>query len=103
MTTVNTLVLTVTVLLTFALVAAGAPAIASAQYLGGGTPNQSENGFIDEREYTVSNPYISNKETVVPSLVPLITLWVIGVAAGGIVLAFFIKGRSGRHATVGKG
>ena len=47
--TVNTLVLTVTVLLTFALVAAGAPAIASAQYLGNvGSDVDDQTGTLKE-------------------------------------------------------
>ena len=48
MNTVNTLVLAVTVLLTFALVAAGVPAIASAQYFGNDGAGKVDASTLEE-------------------------------------------------------
>ena len=126
----NTLVLTVTVLLTFALVATGAPASASAQYLGNvgndnpcgfTTPCTSEPSTQRKGNVVVDDPCgltveealkkctykavidIPPPSPVEYSAVPFIILSIMGVAAGAIVSAFFIKGRSGRHAAVGTG
>ena len=48
MNAVNTLVLTVTVLLTFTLVAAGAPASASAQYFGNDGAGKVDASMLEE-------------------------------------------------------
>ena len=92
-------------LLTLALVAAGAPAIASAQYLSDDALDQSGDGFIiDERIHPkIPNPSTYHEETTIVSHTPFVTLLIMGVAAGAITLTFFIKGRSGRHAAVGDG
>lgn len=127
--TVNALVLTVTVFLTFALVAAGAPANASAQYLGNvgdsnpcgfttpctSNPNTQRKGNVvvnDPCGLTVTEALkkcpsksvigIPPPPPVEYSAVPFIILSIMGVATGAIASAFFIKGRSGRHAAVGK-
>ena len=109
MTTVNTLVLTVTVLLTFALVATGAPTSASAQYLNSGdvddwtgTPTLEEIIEI-HGEFFVYGCCEKSPGMSIPSLVPFITLLIMGVVAGCIISVFLIKGRSGRHAAIRKG
>ena len=92
-------------LLTLVLVATGAPAIASAQYFGGDALDQSRDGFtFDELIHAkISNPSTYHAETAVLSHAPFVTLLIMGVTAGAIASTFFIKGRSGRYATVGDG
>ena len=95
--TVNTLVLTVAVLLTFALVAPGAPASASAQYLGG--EDQVSVDDLEGHVFGSPQPYSG----AILSPIPFITFLILGIVASGIAAAFFIKGRSGGHAAMGNG
>ena len=101
MNAVNTLVLTVMVLLTFVVAATGAPASVSAQYLG------NIGSDADERTGSLKEVIGSGPGTPPPpveySTIPFIILSIMGVAAGAIASAFFIKGRSGRHAAVENG
>ncbi len=106
---VNALVLTVTVILTFALVATGAPAIASAQYLGNDGAGKVDASTLEEvlkiksdqvrlvedMKYPTWNPY--------PHHPQLGTFVIAGAAVGGVTAVFLIKGRSGRYAAMGNG
>ena len=92
-------ILTVTVLLTLAL-AVGAPTIASAQYFNNITNPKTLEEVMKLQEYTVSvSP---------PNDQPDPHFTFIGIMIGtfislGIIAAvFFIKGRSGKYAAVGR-
>ena len=109
MNTVNTLILTVTVLLTFTLVATGAPTSASAQYLGNDGAGKVDASTLEEVlkiksdqvrlvesiKYPTWNPY--------PHHPQLGTFVIVGAAVGSVAAVFFIKGRSGRYAAMGNG
>ena len=101
-------ILTVTVLLTLTL-AAGAPTIASAQYLGNtgvggetGANTLEEVLRIKSEQVNIAWPPPDGGPILEP---PSHRMLVFMVAAllGGIATIFFIKGRSGKYAAIGRG
>lgn len=104
----NTLVLTITVLLAFALVATGAPAIASAQYLGNagagdGTGNLTLEEALELQRERVGGPIVGIHHSGPSVPQPDIGMYIImGAVFGSVSAVFFIKGRSGRYAAIEK-
>ena len=97
----NVPILTAAVVMSFVLVATGAPMIASAQYLGSG--DQVGVDQLNQYEGSAYPPEGYGSEMSIHSLAPFITFLILGIVAGGIAAVFFIKGRSYRHTAVGKG
>ena len=105
----NILVLTVAVLLTFALVAVGAPAIASAQYLGNAGTGKVDASTLEEvlkiksDQVQLVNDIKYSTWNFYPHPPQLGTFVIVGAAVGSVAAVFFIKGRSGRYAAMGNG
>ena len=100
-------ILTVTVLLTLTL-AAGAPTIASAQYFGGSHAGENTGAHTLEEVLRIQSSRVTSEEfqgcgpVLAPG--PNSALMIIGTTLlGGIGAVFFIKGRSGKYAAIGRG
>ena len=109
MNTVNNLVLTVAVLLTFALMATGVPAIASAQYFGNDGAGKVDASTLEEvlkiksDQVQLVNDIKYSTWNFYPHPPQLGTFVIVGAAVGSVAAVFFIKGRSGRYAAMGNG
>ena len=106
---VNALVLTVTVLMTFALVVTGATEIASAQYLGNNGAGKIDSSTLEE-VLKIKSDQVRHVENIKypPGTIhqhnpQFGTFVIVGAAVGGVTAVFLIKGRSGRYATMGNG
>lgn len=113
MNSANPLVLTVTVLLAFALVATGAPASVSAQYLGNDGAGKVDASTLEE-VLKIKSDQVENAElekypptpgsgTIpLPHPAPFSVFVFIGIVVGIAATVFFVKGRTGRYAAMGK-
>ena len=90
-------ILTVTVLLTLVL-AVGAPTIASAQYFSNITNPKTLEEVMKLQEYTVSVSPPNDQHDPHFMFIGIM----IGASLGIIAAVFFIKGRSGKYAAVGR-
>ena len=100
-------ILTVTMLLTLTL-AAGVPTIASAPYLGNVDVGEEAGANILEEVLRIQSSRVTSEEfqgcgpVLAPG--PNSALMIIGTTLlGGIGAVFFIKGRSGKYAAIGRG
>ena len=92
-------ILTVTVLLTLVL-AVGAPTIASAQDFSNGTGPKTFEEALKLQKHTIS---VSPPNGQPDSHFMFIGIMIVAFIGLGIIAAvFFIKGRSGKYATVGR-
>ena len=106
-------ILTATVLLTLTL-AAGVPTIASMPYLGNvGIDGETGANTLEEvlkikSEQVILVDSIKHQSPgvgtiLLPDAAPIGKLMILGVLFGIIAAVFFIRGRSGKYAAIGKG
>ena len=102
------IILTATILLTLALVAAGVPTIASAQYLGNvGAGGETGANTLEEMLKIKSDQVKLADEIkygqIIPDRASPGMVMIVGALVGCVAAAFFIRGRSGKYAAARRG